>query len=355
MHLFLLGAERPCWAFRTVVMIPHAAGTDFPGPRSRAFTIRIVGITRGILFWPAALLAAACVLTAQDGLPTFKTEVKVVNVLATVRDKHGAIVRDLPKDDFSLLENRRPQTIRYFSRETDLPLTIGLLIDTSMSQVRVVDQERVAAGDFLDGVIRENKDQVFIMQFDLSPIMRQTLTSSHRKLSQGLGMVDIPSMNDLRSQTGGGTVLYDAVLQASRDIMANQTGRKAVIVLTDGVDTGSQASVGEAIESAVRTDTLIYSILFSDEGYYGPFGEGAEGKRILQRLSKDTGGSFFEVSRGQSLDRIFKTIEDELRSQYNIGYVSDDPVGVSEFRKIQLTVKQKGLVVQTRDRYWAQR
>jgi len=120
------------------------------------------------------------------------------------------------------------------------------------------------------------------------------------------------------------------------------------------VDTGSEASVGDAVESAQRTDTLIYSILFSDEGYYGFFGGGA-GKRVLERMSKDTGGSFFEVSKGQSLEQIFTTIEDELRSQYNIGYVSDEPVSVSEFRKIQLTVKQKGLAVQTRDRYWAQR
>jgi VWFA-related protein len=286
--------------------------------------------------------------------PTFTTEVKVVNVLATVRDKKGAFVSDLGKDDFSVLENGHPQTIRYFSRQTDLPLTIGLMIDTSMSQKRVMEAERIASYAFLEQVLREKKDQVFIMQFDLSPIMRQELTSSFLKLSEALQRVDTPNMSDLRSQTGGGTMLYDAMLKASKEIMAGQTGRKALIVLSDGVDTGSEASVMDAIATAQKADTLIYSILFSDEGFYGGFGEG-NGRGILMRMSRETGGGFFEVSKKQSLDAIFTQLQEELRSQYNIGYVSDQPVSISEFRKIQLTARQKGLTVQARSRYWAQR
>jgi VWFA-related protein len=294
-------------------------------------------------------------LQPQDEQPTFKAEVKVVSVLASVRNKKGAFIRDLGKDDFTVLENGRPQTIRYFSRESDLPVVLGLMIDTSLSQKRVMEAERIASYSFLEQVLREKKDRVFIMQFDLSPILRQELTSSFLKLSDALQRVDVPSMNDLRSQTGGGTMLYDAVFKASREIMQPQTGRKALIVLTDGVDTGSQATIAEAIEAAQKADTLIYSILFSDEGYYGIFSGGADGRNVLVRMSRETGGGFFEVSKKQSLDDIFTQLQEELRSQYNIGYVSDQPVSISEFRKIQLTTHQKGLTVQARSRYWAQR
>jgi VWFA-related protein len=309
----------------------------------------VMALLTALLAVPQARIAA------QDEQPTFKAEVKVVNVLASVRNKKGAFIRDLGKDDFAVSENGRPQTIRYFSRETDLPLTIGLMIDTSMSQRRVMEAERIASYTFLEQVLREKKDQVFIMQFDLSAILRQELTSSFLKLSDALQRVDTPSMNDLRSQTGGGTMLYDAMLKASREIMVNQTGRKALIVLSDGVDTGSEASVAEAIEAAQRADTLIYSILFSDEGYYGIFSGGADGRNVLVRMARETGGGFFEVSRKQSLDQIFTQLQEELRSQYNIGYVSDQPVSISEWRKLQLTTLQKGLVVQTRGRYWARR
>jgi VWFA-related protein len=305
----------------------------------------------------AASLAAGYRLRGQEPA-TFSTEIKVVNVLATVRNKRGEIIRGLTKDDFTLSEGRRPQTIRYFSRETDLPLTLGLMVDTSMSQRRVMDAERAASFRFLDQVLRGNQDQVFIMQFDLSAQLRQELTSSLKKLNDALAYVDTPTFNDLRNQTGGGTVLYDAVLKASREIMKNQRGRKALIVLSDGVDTGSEASIAEAIEAAQRADTLIYSILFSDENAYGPFGRllgGGDGRGALTRMSKETGGGFFEVSKKQGLDQIFALLQEELRSQYNIGYVSDEPVIISEFRKIQLTTKEKSLLVQARDRYWAQR
>ena len=309
-------------------------------------------IRLGALALLPAMLPA--LLTAQEQ-PTFSTGVKVVNVLASVRNKKGAFIRDLEKDDFAVAENGRPQTIQYFSRETGLPLTIGLMIDTSMSQKRVMEAERIASYTFLEKVLREKKDQVFIMQFDLSPILRQELTSSFLKLSEALQRVDTPSMNDLHSQTGGGTMLYDAVLKASKDIMTKETGRKALIVLSDGVDTGSEASVVDAIETAQKADTLIYSILFSDEGFYGIFSGEANGRNVLMRMSRETGGGFFEVSKKQSLDDIYTQLQEELRSQYNIGYVSDQPVSVSEFRKIQLTTHQKGLIVQARGRYWAQR
>src|SRR5580693_3445128 len=304
------------------------------------------------------LLSSACLASAnlraqQDA--TFSTDVRVVSVLASVRTKKGEFIRDLSKDDFSLAEDGRPQTIKYFARQSDLPLTLGLMVDTSMSQVRVLDAERRASFRFLDQVLRESKDQVFIMQFDMAMVLRQALTSSFGKLNDALAYVDTPSRKELEmgSSTNKGTVLYDAVVKASNEIMKKQTGRKALLLLTDGVDEGSDATVVDAVDAAQRADTLIYSILFSDPRFY-LYGS-PDGSRGLTRMAKETGGGFFNVSKKYGIDQIYASIQDELRSQYSLGYVSDQPVRISEFRKLQLSVKQKGLVVQARDRYWAQR
>ena len=146
-------------------------------------------------------------------------------------------------DPFTLSENGRPQVIRYFSRESELPLTLGLMVDTSMSQRRVLDAERGASFRFLDQVLRENKDQVFIMQFDMSVQLRQPLTSSRKALNDTLPYVDTPTSRQLRIQTGGGTLLYDAVVTAAQNEMQKARNRKALIVLSDGVDTGSEATL----------------------------------------------------------------------------------------------------------------
>ena len=300
----------------------------------------------------AALLGTSLLARGQQDAPTFSTDVKVVNVLATVGDKKGAIIRDLIKDDFLLTEDKRPQTVRYFARQSDLPLTLGLLVDTSMSQQRVLDAERGASFRFLEVVLRP-QDQVFLMQFDLAVFVRQPLTSSLSKLNEALDLVDTPTRSELQMGVGNGTRVFDAVVKASQDVMAKQAGRKALILLTDGVDNSSDASLTDAIDAAERADTLVYSILFSDAGAYGFMGP--DGRRPLQRMSQETGGSFFEVSKKQRIDQIFELIQDELRSQYSLGYVSDLPVRVSEFRRIELTTKRKGLVVRARDRYWARR
>jgi len=310
--------------------------------------------TRRDLLQAAAALCGVRLATGQD-TPVFSTDVKVVNVLATVRNKTGSLVGNLSQDDFLLSEDGHPQTIRYFARESDLPLTLGLMVDTSGSQRRVLDAERGACLRFLDQVVREKQDQVFIMQFDSAVQMRQPLTSSVAKLDDALAYVDTETMRQLRMQNGGGTLLYDAVARASDDVMKKQKGRKALIVLSDGVDFGSYGTLQDAVEAALRADTLIYSILYSDPGAYGPFGGGHDGARVLQRMSNDTGGSFYEVSKKQPVDRLFEILEEELRNQYSLGYVSDKPVTLSGFRTIQLTAKQKGLAVQARHQYWAQR
>jgi VWFA-related protein len=296
----------------------------------------------------AVILAISAAAFAQEA-PTFSAGVNVVNVLANVMDKRGAIIRDLQQSDFSILEDGRSQTIRYFARQTDLPLTLGLLVDTSMSQERVLDSERTASFHFLDQVLREKKDQIFIAQFDVAVLTRQPLTSSYKDLNDALSQVDTPTRRELQNGGERGTLLLDAVVQASNETMAKQHGRKALILLTDGDDNGSDATLQNAIEAAQRADTLIFSILFSDSGIgHGP------GRSILEHLSHETGGGFFEVSKKQPINQIFDAIQDELRSQYSLGYISDKPPTIGEFRKIQLKVGTPGLIVQARNRYFAQ-
>ena len=302
--------------------------------------------------WLAAVIAAQGDASAQDDA-TFKADVRVVNVLATVRSKTGDVIRSLSKDDFVLLENGREQEIRYFASETDLPLTIGLMVDTSMSQRRLLDAERSASYRFFDKTLRETKDRVFIVQFDMAVQMRQTLTSSRPKLEETLSTIDTPTRKELMMQTGGGTLLYDAVLKACQDVTRSLKDRKALIILSDGVDTGSEASLNDALEASIRTDTILYSILFEDGGAY--FGGGTNGRAVLAKLARETGGGYFEVSKKRSIDQIFEVLEVELRSQYNLGFVSDQPVRFSEFRKLELRSRTKGLLVQSRQRYWAQR
>ena len=279
-------------------------------------------------------------LYAQE--PTFSSAVRVVNLLANVRTKKGAIVSDLSKENFQVFEDGRPQIIKYFARQSDLPLMLGLMVDTSMSQDKVLDQERAACFRFLDSVLRPNKDKVFIQQFDSRIIVRQELTSSWKDLNESLNQVDTPSRKQLTNGIGTGTRLYDAMIESAK-AMKQQQGRKAVIVMTDGDDNDSEATLTSSIEAALKADLLIYSILFG----------GRAGQSILERMSRETGGGYFEVSKKASIDDIFDTIQNELRSQYSIGYVSDKVPDIGEFRKLQLKTTDKSLSVQTRERYWA--
>jgi VWFA-related protein len=341
---------------------------------------------------------------AQAQGPPISVHVKVVNVLATVRDKKGAIVRNLSQDDFELKEDDRPQNIRYFAHETDLPLTLGLLVDTSMSQRRVLGQEKDASATFLDQVLRLDKDRAFIIHFDREVTLDQDLTSSRQKLQAALGLLQIGSPSDHDSgdssdagqgQGGGpggtwgrgrggyghgGTTLYDAIYLAANEITAKQQGRKALIVLSDGVDRGSKKTLASAIEAAQRADTLVYSILFSSEeqssgggggpyGHRGGMGGGGmgrhgggypssqesrpDGKKILEKLSKETGGQFFEASKKHPIDETFSQIQEGLRNQYSLGYTPDPPDTAAGYHKITLTTKKKDLVVQARDGYYS--
>src|SRR6202142_501388 len=216
--------------------------------------------------------------SVPNAAATIAIDVKVVTLPVTVRDKHGKIIRDLTKDDFTLQEDGRPQTIKYFSQDTNLPLTLGLLVDTSRSQTNVLDAERNASRSFLEQMLVQEKDKAFLIHFDREVELLQDLTSSREKLQAALDLLKAPSdrerSNDPNdpsnspsgsgSHHGGGTQLYDAVFLASNELMKKQPGRKALIILSDGVDRGSKTFLDGAIESAQRADTVIYSIYFAE-------------------------------------------------------------------------------------------
>jgi VWFA-related protein len=295
-----------------------------------------------------------CALFAQDA--KFSTDVRVVNLFATVRDAQGHVVGNLTKDDFSLEEDGRPQTIRYFSREAGLPLTIGLLVDTSISQKRLLAEERTASLRFLMQVLRPEQDRAFVIHFDREVELLVDLTSSRERLDAALARLQVPTLPP-RKHSGpkiglwalGGTELYDSLLLASNELMRKQSGRKALVVLTDGVDNGSKIDLFDAIRAAQLADSQVDSVLFADRDAYDGTFASAEGKRVLKRISQETGGALFEVSKGNPIAAIYAQLEDELRNQYSIGYTPDR--SGSGYRKIRLTTKP-GLSVVTRDGYY---
>jgi VWFA-related protein len=306
-----------------------------------------------------SFLGTLAMAAGAQETPVFSSDVKVVSVLASVRTKDGDIVSNLTQDDFILSEDNHPQKIRYFSREANLPLILGLLIDTSGSQINVLNEEETASYHFLDRVLREGTDKTFLAHFDFDTELLQDLTSSKDVLRRGLRNMQ-PSRGGW-GHRGGGTTLYDAVYLSSNEVLRKQQGRKAIVILTDGVDHGSLVSLNEAIEHAQRADTIIYSIMFEGEerggnggGLFGPFGLPPvnNGYKVLQKMARETGGGFFEVSRRMTIDRIYRRIEEELRNQYSIGYTPERPLEDARYRAINLKTRRRGLVVQARKGYY---
>lgn len=303
----------------------------------------------------AFLFASAGTLLAQDS--TFTTDVNVVTLFATVRDSDGRVVKDLARDDFVLLEDGRPQTIRYFSRESDLPLILGLLVDTSRSQIRVLEPERDASYTFLDQVLRPDKDQAFIVQFNTRVELLGGFTSSRDELRAALDKLRIPDVV--------ATLLFEAVKETSEYMMRPMHGRKASIVLSDGGSFRDKTNLETAIEYAQRADTIVYSIFYSglDSGsktrrrvarvlfpatnvYF------SVAKSNMRRMAQETGGAYFEISESNAIEQAYARIEDELRNQYSLGYTPQAAGPSGKYRKIKLTVKKPGLMVQTRDGYY---
>ncbi len=307
--------------------------------------------------------AVGAALLAQD-LPSIRVDVDVVSVLASVRDKRGGLVSNLEKSDFTILEDGKPQEIKYFTKETDLPLTIGLLVDVSGSQRNLIDIERNAASQFFSQVLGK-KDEAFLISFGEEAELLQDYTNSGRLLSEGLNRLRVnsgvsgigPGPVPTASQPRG-TVLYDAVYLAAAEKLRTEVGRKVIVVITDGVDQGSRLSLNQAVESAQKADAVIYSIDYYDSSAYGGYGYGITfggggGEGSLKKLSDETGGHVYRVSRKHTLEQVFKELQDEMRSQYAIGYTPTNDTKDGTFRKIEIKLSNKDLKAQARKGYYA--
>jgi VWFA-related protein len=293
---------------------------------------------------------------------TIKVDVDIVNVLASVRDKRGGLVANLEKNDFTVLEDGKPQEIKYFTKETDLPLTIGLLIDVSGSQRNLIQIERDAASQFFGQVLRK-KDEAFLISFGEEAELLQDYTNSPKLLQAGL--------NDLRVSSGvsglhpgpvptagppRGTVLYDAVYLAANEKLRSEVGRKVIVVITDGEDQGSRLSMNQAVEAAQKADAVIYSIYYYDPSAYGGYGMirfGGGGEGVLRKMSDETGGHVYKVDRKNSLDVVFRELQNEMRSQYSIGYTPTNDTKDGSYRKIDIKLGNKDLKAQARKGYYA--
>ena len=295
----------------------------------------------------------------EDLGAAIKVDVDVVSLYCTVHNKQNGLVGSLTKNDFDLAEDAKPQTIKYFSKETDLPLTIGLLIDVSGSQESMIEPERQAGSQFFSSVLRK-KDVAFLISFGADSDLLQDITGTPRLLQQGLGRLKlntgysgptsgpVPTMSHQR-----GTVLYDAVYLAAHDMLASESGRKAIILITDGEDEGSKLNIKDAIEAAQKSDTIIYSILYVDRRFYGGLQIGYSGESALKQMSEETGGRLFTVGGRNTLDAIFGQIQEEMRTQYLIGYTPTNSNKDGSFRKIDLKTHDKDFKVQVRKGYYA--
>jgi VWFA-related protein len=304
----------------------------------------------------AALALAAAWAAAQEP-PRIRVEVSLVNILCSVRNRQGGLVGNLTKDDFSVAEDGKAQTIKYFARETDLPLTIGLLVDVSKSQERLIGTEKQAAEQFFSQVIGK-KDLAFLISFGADAELLQDYTGSPRLLRAGLDQLKLsappPQMDDGPVPTiykPRGTILYDAVYLAAHDELKGQVGRKVMVLISDGIDQGSRLKIEEALKAAQLADTIIYGIEYYDPGAYGYFGGG--GGSSLKRFADETGGRVFRVSRKHPLSEAFDEIQQEMRSQYAISYESTNTAREGGFRRIEVRTSQKDLKVQARKGYYA--
>ncbi len=313
---------------------------------------------------PPAAAAPEVAPTAvpQGEEPTFKGGVDVVSVFCTVRTKQGGLVGNLAKDDFQVSEDGKPQEIKYFTRETDLPLTIGLLIDVSRSQERLVEEEKQAASQFFTQVLQK-KDLAFLLSFGSEAELLQDYTNSARLLRRGLDglKVNAPPPQVTESPvptvyTPRGTILYDAVYLAAHDELRGQVGRKVIVLITDGNDQGSRLKIDEAMRSAQLADAIIYGIEYYDAGAYGGgFGVnlGGGGGSILKRMAEETGGRAFHVSRKHPLSEAFDEIQRDMRTQYAIGYLPTNGKKDGSFRRIEIKTRDKEQKVQARKGYYA--
>ncbi|HWW16821.1 MAG TPA: VWA domain-containing protein [Candidatus Dormibacteraeota bacterium] len=299
----------------------------------------------------------------QQPEETLKVSVNVVGLFFNVKDKHGALIPSLTKTDFDVFEDGKPQTIKYFAAESNLPLTLGILIDSSGSQSRVLDMEKEVGGAFLKQILTD-KDEAYVIDFNVDASLVQDFTRDVHRLQTALNKVKINTGFSSGPIPGGGgapvptapqagTVLYDAVYLSAHDMLAKEVGRKAMILLTDGEDEGSRLKIKDAIEAAQKADAIVYVLLCADRGFYGSYGMGYSGEGEMRKLTEQTGGRVINV--GNKFDKLreaFDQVAAELRSQYNLGYTSTNTKLDGSYRKLEIKSKQS-YKIQARAGYYA--
>ncbi len=308
------------------------------------------------------LLVLSLALSAQETV--LKVDVDLVNVLCSVRNKGNGLVGNLEKSDFKVLEDGKEMEIKYFTRETDLPLTIGMLVDTSKSQENLIEPESRAAYEFFKVVLRK-KDMAFLMQFGAEAELLQDSTNSAKMLQDGLRQLRLSvPVGGLHpgpvptAQNQAGTILFDAVYLAANEKLKGEVGRKVMVIITDGDDTGSKTPRDRATEAAQKADTIIYFIDYEDPRYHGGgFGTFTIGRNTgnadMSKMSSETGGRVYRVDRKNTLDDIFKELQEEMRSQYSIGYTSPHPQKDGSYHKIEIRTSNKDYKVQARKGYYS--
>jgi VWFA-related protein len=302
----------------------------------------------------------------QAPVATFKVNANLVDLFFTVKDKHGELVPHLTKNDCTVLEDKVPQTLKNFVAETNQPLTLGILLDTSGSQQRILPLEQDAGSQFLERVMR-SKDEAFLLSFDVNVDLLQDFTNSPRTLAHAMGTAQINTAGGNGAGgipgAGGGTVptigdpkgtlLYDAIYLASTEKLNQESGRKAMIILTDGEDQGSRTKIADAIAAAERSNVIIYVILIADRQLYWNQGMGYGGYSAAKRIADETGGRVIDVgNNGQKLQAAFEQIEDELRTQYVASYTPSNTKLDGTFRHIAVQCGD-GMKVQVRHGYYA--
>jgi VWFA-related protein len=308
----------------------------------------------------AAVVAASLAVPAalpqeppQGG--TIKSQVNLVNIFATVRDKNKKIVSDLKQEDFSLTEDNQSQKIAFFSKESTLPITLAMLLDTSGSEQFMIGSIQEAGSRFLDRVLRKG-DEALVMSFDTDADLLSDFTDDRALLDRAVhrARVNVPgggmiagNPGPIGNQNTPGTVLYDAIYLACSEKLNTEAGRKAIIIVTDAQDEGSRVRIEEAIESAQRTDTVIHILLVADRH----FGGGNMG--AARKLSDETGGRVIVVSSEKKLAEAFDEISEELRSQYTLGYYPTNNERDGKFRKIKVETANHDLRVLARKGYYA--
>jgi VWFA-related protein len=314
----------------------------------------------------SGVLQRAYVRAQESALPTRE---RLVNVHVGVRTRGSEIVPDLGIEDFAIEESGRAQQIRSLTRDTDIPVTLGLLMDTGGSERGVFDRVHDASYSFLGRVLRtqgplEKQDRTFVMLFDSSrTASRRPLDRDLRELEAALRIAPVVERRNIIAPPPGGLLirgdgaLYDALMQACEQFLKGERGRKACIVVSDGIDYGSESTLEAAIESAQRADTAIYTIQYFDARSFALTRVGLQywrraGALALSRMSRETGGAYFEVSGTQTLETIYGLVPGDLRSGYNLAY-TPEPF-VSGFRRIRVSVKRPGLMARHREGYYAE-